>query len=151
MPASAHHHGDQADQAGAQVIDLASRFARRSQTPVAPAAVPAPAPLGREAAVPRDPKIVRAVVTHMEELMNAHGVSLGDPAVAAASAAWAEFLERVTLGAWRLRVGDEERGLQPDAGRGLDAPGVETVHQMARDMRLAPADFAAMRDVAQEL
>jgi hypothetical protein len=161
MPASAHHDGDRAcPDAGAQVIDLASRASLRRQhapvrsvpSPVAgPVDVPAPGPFERESAVHRNPEQVADVVGYFERAMAARGVSLSDPAVAAASEVWAGLLEKIVLGAWKLREGSADDGIAADPGRGIDRAGAQMMMDVLRDVRLAPSDLAAIAAAAREL
>lgn len=137
MPASAHHPGDQAPEAGARVIDFASRAARRSSQP-------------REAVVELDEQS-RRIVRVWQEMMGREGLDLTDPVVAATMRAVGGALERLVFGMQVLRDGDPERGIVGSPDAGLGPVEADLVRDVLREMASAPERVGLVSDAVREL
>ncbi|MGW4803068.1 hypothetical protein [Kitasatospora sp. NPDC004272] len=132
MPASAPHaFGDEHAAPVADVIDFASRrAAQRRQEPCAPLAA------GR----PTDEEIAAAEA--WQAALAKHGASLDDPVVRAALAGVADLMERMVIGARRLR--------ESGADEGLDEVGARLMANLVADLRGTAATVDALRETAEE-
>lgn len=132
MPASAPHpFGDEHAAPVADVIDFASRRAGRGrQEPCVPLAA------GR----PTDEEIGAAEA--WQATLAKYGASLDDPVVRAAVTGVADLMERMVIGARRLR--------ESGADEGLDEVGARLMQNLVADLRGAAATMDALRDTAEE-
>jgi hypothetical protein len=161
MPASAHPGADEnvvGDQAPrAAVIDLSSR--RRlaaAGSAAAPESESEPAVLedarlvamfeeqgGGDAA--QQTSVITAMVERAVADRGAHlpgGVSLADPAVAAAVRAVADLMERVMYGGMTTRYGDPARGIEANPEDGIDHVGAQMVMDLLAGLRDAADAFS---------